>query len=294
MVGMASLLRRHRIICFLVITYAVTWGAWIPLAVTGYGVTIGFEPWYLLGLLGPLIGALATTALVTGRPGLRDLVSRMVRVRVGLRWWGIALGLPLAVAAVTYVLLTAYSIFLFAPVQLPSWATLGRFNGLPITNALGAWVLLVVVNGFGEETGWRGFLLPHLMRRWSPLVASLVVGACWVTWHVPAFWITETYRQMPAAMIPVFFIGLVSGSVFLAWLYNRGCSSILLVAVWHGTFNLLSGSVGARGALATTETTVVMVVAAVLIIQELRATRREQAARPARHVMAAGSVPALR
>src|SRR5512143_1471838 len=75
--NMASLLRRHRIICFLVITYAVTWGAWIPLAVTGYDVTIGFEPWYLIGLLGPLIGALATTALVTGRPGLRDLVSRM-------------------------------------------------------------------------------------------------------------------------------------------------------------------------------------------------------------------------
>ncbi|HEU4729578.1 MAG TPA: CPBP family intramembrane glutamic endopeptidase [Kofleriaceae bacterium] len=292
--GMTSFVRRHRVLCFLVITYAVTWGAWIPLAVTGRGVTIGFAPWYLLGLLGPLVGAVATTALVSGGPGLRDLISRMIRARVGLRWWGIALGLPLAVAAVTYVVITAYSVFLLAPVRLPSSATLGRFNGLPITSALGMWVLLVLVNGFGEEAGWRGFLLPHLARRWSPLVSSLVVGAFWATWHVPAFWISETYRQMPAAMIPVFFVGLLSGAVFLAWLYNRGGSSILLVAVWHGTFNLLSGSVGARGAFATAETAVVMVIAAVLIIQELRAGHREHAGRPAHHVMTEASLPAAR
>lgn len=113
----------------------------------------------------------------------------------------------------------------------------------------------------------------------------------WAIWHIPAFWISESYRQIPSTMIPVFFVGLMSGAVFLAWLYNRGRSSILLVAVWHGTFNLLSGSVGARGALAAAESTVVIVIAAVLVIQELRASRREHGGRHAHHAMSPDPTP---
>jgi membrane protease YdiL (CAAX protease family) len=284
---MASLLRRHRIICFVVVTYAVTWGLWIPLAISGRGVTVGFAPAYLAGLLGPLVGAVVTTALVGGRPGVGDLVSRMIRVRVGLRWWGIGLALPLAIAALTYMSMIGYSMIRLVPIDPPSSAALGRFNGFPITNMLGTWALLVVVNGLGEETGWRGFLLPQLMRRRSPLAASLVVGVLWAIWHIPAFWISETYRQMSPAMIPMFLVGLTSGAVFLTWLYNRGRSSILLAAVWHGTYNLLSGSAGARGAMAAAESTFVVALAAVLIIQELRATQREHRGRAAHHALAA-------
>lgn len=288
---MANWMRQHRVLCFLVTTYAVTWGVWIPLAVSGAGVTIGFAPWYLTGLLGPLTGALVTTAIVGGRRDLRELLLRIIRARVDMRWWAIGFGLPLAIAAATYVVLVAYSMFLLAPVQLPSRVTLGQFDGYPITNVIGTWALLVLVNGIGEETGWRGFLLPQLSQRRSPLAASLIVGVFWAIWHIPAFWITESYRQMPSTMIPVFFVGLMSGAVFLAWLYNRGRSSILLVAVWHGTFNLLSGSVGARGALAAAESTVVIVIAAVLVIQELRASRREHGGRRAHHAMSPDPTP---
>jgi len=84
----------------------------------------------------------------------------------------------------------------------------------------------------------------------------------------------------------MFFVGIVSGSVVLAWLYNRGRSSILLVAVCHGTYNWLSGSVGARGMLAAIESTAVMGIAAIVLIQELRAIRRERRGQAATHVMA--------
>jgi membrane protease YdiL (CAAX protease family) len=277
-------LRRHPIACYLAVTFAVTWGAWLPLAVTGRGVTIGFTPLYLLGLLGPAVGAVVTTAIVAGRHGLRALVARMLRVRTGARWWAIALGLPLGIALVIgagAVLLATFGI-----AGLHPWADFGAFNGFPVASPVVLWVMLVIVNGFGEETGWRGYLLPQLQRRWSPLVSSLILGAVWCAWHVPAFFVSETYRQMPPAMIPMFFVGIVSGSVFLAWLYNRGRSSILLVAVWHGTYNWLSGSVGARGMLAAVETTAVMGIAAIVLIQELRAIRRERRGQAATHVMA--------
>ncbi len=253
---------------FLVVTYAVTWGAWIPLALAGHRVGFGFEPLYLLGLLGPLVGALVTEAITY--EGARDLVSRMTRVHVRWRWWGVALGVPVAAYAVTYVVLVAYSMFLLAPVALPTRATLGQLDGFPATNAAVLFVMLVAVGGFGEETGWRGVLLPALQRKHSPLVASLLVAACWAPWHLPAFFIADTFRTMPVAMIPVWLVGLVAGSIFLAWLYNRGNHSVLLVAVFHGAFNLFSGTLGARGVLAAVESTTVMIIAAILVIRELR------------------------
>jgi membrane protease YdiL (CAAX protease family) len=279
-------MRSHRIAIFLVVTYAVTWGAWLSLALAGRRVTPGFEPLYLLGLLGPLVGAVVATGLADGRDGLRNLGARMIRVRAGGRWWLVALGLPIAAYVVTYVVLVAYSMFLLAPISLPTRVTLGQFNGFPITNAAAMLVLLVVVNGFGEETGWRGVLLPALQRKRSPLVASLLVAACWAPWHLPAFFIADTFRTMPVAMIPMWLIGLVAASIFLAWLYNRGSRSVLLVATFHGTFNLLSGTLGARGAVAAVESTAVMVVAAALVIRELRASRQDRAGHISDHVMA--------
>lgn len=277
-------LRRHPIACYLGITFAVTWGAWLSLALTGRVVTIGFVPIYLLGLLGPLVAAIATSAIVAGTTGVRALVARMTRVRTGARWWGIGPGLLLAVALVLAVGAVTIATFGFGHEHW--WRDFGAFNGFPLASPLVLWLLLVLVNGFGEETGWRGYLLPHLQKRWPPLIASLIVGAIWCVWHVPAFFITETYREMPAAMIPVFLLGVLCGSVVLTWLYNRGRSSILLVAVWHGTYNWLSGSVGARGVFAAVETTVVMVIAAVLVIEEILAFRREHDGRPAQHLMA--------
>lgn len=253
---------------FLVVTYAVTWGAWIPLALAGRHVGYGFEPLYMLGLLGPLVGALVTEAITY--EGARDLVSRMFRVHARWRWWGVAIGVPVAAYAVTYVALVAYSMFLLAPVSLPTRATLGQFNGFPATNPAVLLVLLVVVGGLGEETGWRGVLLPALQRKHSPLVASLIVAACWAPWHLPAFFIADTFRTMPVAMIPMWLVGLVAGSIFLAWLYNRGNHSVLLVAAFHGTFNLFSGTLGARGVIAAVESTTVMIIAAALVIRELR------------------------
>jgi membrane protease YdiL (CAAX protease family) len=283
---MRDVFARHRIALFLVVTYTVTWGAWGALAIVGHRVGPGFEPLYVLGLFGPMIGAVVTTVIADGRDGLRDLGARMIRIRTGLRWWLVGLGLPLAVYAATYVVLAGYSVFLFAPVRLPTAATLGQFNGFPVTNAAALLVMLVFVNGFGEETGWRGFLLPALQRRRSPLVASLLVVACWAPWHVPAFLVADTFRTMPVAMIPMWLLGLVAGSIFLTWLYNRGNRSIALVAAFHGTFNLLSGTVGVRGAIAAVESTAVMIAAAILVIRELRATRQDRSGHISHHVMA--------
>jgi membrane protease YdiL (CAAX protease family) len=267
-------IRRHPIACFVAIGYAASWGPWLAVAAGGERVGVGTSPRYLLGLAGPLIGAVITTGLVGGRTALRALLARMARVRVGLRWWGVALALPIGVAAAIHVLLVAYSMFLLAPIEHATWRGLGQVTGFPITNAAVLWLMLVVVGGFGEETGWRGFLLPVLRRRHSPLAASAIIAGLWAAWHAPLFLIDARLAAMPLAFVPVFLVALACAALFSTWLYERGGHSIALVAVWHGTYAWLTATVAARGAIAALETLVVMGFALVLLARELRSPTR--------------------
>ena len=70
------------------------------------------------------------------------------------------------------------------------------------------------------------------------------------------------------------FLGLTCGAVILTWLYNWSGGSILLVAVWHGLYNFISGTQAATGMLAAVVSTLVMIQGVVLIVLEVRARRR--------------------
>lgn len=116
----------------------------------------------------------------------------MVRWRVGLQWYAVALLLPVAI-----VLVALYLVALFGGPS-PTAAAFAGWYTLPL-------ILLstTLINGpFTEEPGWRGFLLPRLQSSYSPLVASLIVGVIWASWHLPLL-LSDLTGQRP----PVQFFG---------------------------------------------------------------------------------------
>ena len=48
-------------------------------------------------------------------------------------------------------------------------------------------VIVIVLIALGEEYGWRGFLLPALMKKFNLFYSSIILGLIWGCWHFPAY-----------------------------------------------------------------------------------------------------------
>jgi len=257
--------RTHPLAAYVLLGYTLSWAYWVPLAVTGHVVRLGGGISQFPGLLGPAVSAFVVTGIVDGRAGTRVLLSRVLRWRVPLRWWLFAVASPLALAA----LAVAAQSLTGGSVQL---AGFGRMAGLPQWGGLFVWLMLIL-GALSEETGWRGFLYPRLRRDRGWLRTSLLIVPIWATWHLPLFWLLQSYRDLGPVGVPGFVLGLACGSILLGWLFESAGYSVLIVAVWHGTFNLTTATDAANGAVAAFVSTGVSVAAIALVVMHRRILR---------------------
>jgi membrane protease YdiL (CAAX protease family) len=138
------------------------------------------------------------------------------------------------------------------------------YSGAP---AAGIAVVLyvLVVNGFGEEIGWRGFLAEHLLDQTSQGRAALIVWPIWALWHLPLFWIVADFRDFGAAGTIAWAVAIGFGSVFLTWLYQSASRSILIVALWHTAYNFATATEASTGIAAALASTVVIVASVIIL-----------------------------
>ena len=207
------MIRRLPLVAFFVLACALTWWVYPLLFLSPL---IG-----LLGLFGPALAAIVVTAATEGRAGIGALLRRVVHWRVPLRWWMVALGLP--------ALLSLLAALLYA-IGGSGELTLGRLTVLDL-------VLVVLV--VGEELGWRGYALPRLLERFSPLVASLVLGLLWGLWHLPTFFIPGTPQY--GHPIPAFLLLTIAYSILLTWIWRPTGGSVLVATLAHGMINVSQG-----------------------------------------------------
>lgn len=254
-------IQRHPVAAYWVITLAISWLIWLPLIAQAQGWENLNAPFALhyLGAFGPMLAAIVMTWIVGRRAGLSELWSRIVRWRAGWVGWLAAVGSPVAL----FVFAAIVSVAMGNP--LPDLALLGQVNYLPYLG-LGVLPLWLVTYGFGEEIGWRGFALPRLQNGRNALWASVILGVMWSAWHLPAFFYLDTYLKLGLAVFPMFALGIVAGAIILTWLYNTARGSILIVAVWHALFDLVSAGKASDPTMQTVMSIVIMVLAVVLVI----------------------------
>jgi membrane protease YdiL (CAAX protease family) len=243
------------LIAYFILAYAISWSIGVPLALANQGIIPTVLPkWshYLVGY-GPMLAALIVTGFRQGLPGLKELGGRMVRWTCP-KWWLVGFS-PLILGWVTILILNMLT---GSEINL---SRLGAVNFLPPLSAFGALLLWFFTFGLGEETGWRGYALPRLQSGRSALSATLILGAFWALWHLPMFF----YLYEPSMAFGWLF-GLFAGAIFLTWLYNSANDSILIVAVWHACFNLVTGSTADTGALPAVLSVIVMLLAVIVVL----------------------------
>lgn len=107
----------------------------------------------------------------------------------------------------------------------------------------GYWLVvpvLYLLQALLEELGWRGYMQDRVQARWSPTVASLVIGICHALWHLPLFWMEGTNQKAYGFGLDfVFFVVIVLASaVYSTWCYNANRRSTLAVTLMHCWSNL--------------------------------------------------------
>jgi len=143
MSAITSFIKRHPQITF--------WS----IAITSFFVSVFLSDVGLWGLLiyGTFLGGALVTGVVDGRSGLKTYFGRIVRWRVGLKWYAVALFLPLVLNLTAFGINIASGAALPTNPQWPTWtAILGAFF----------WPSLLGI-ALAEEPGVRGFSLPSFL-----------------------------------------------------------------------------------------------------------------------------------
>ncbi len=249
---MRTLAARRPMVLFLLLTALLSWWPW-PL------YELGVSPVPSAGF-GPFLAAVAVLWLREGRSGVGRLLRSMVRWRVPVLAYVVAIGTPLLISG------TAVAVNLALGADLV--ASIGLAAGVPVMILV---VLLVpVFGGAWEEPGFRGFALGRLEARFGRMVAPLVLGAIWVVWHLPLFLVGQ--------ILPTDVVSIVAASVVIAAVFHLGRESVLVAMLLHATNNavggefasqLFSGADDARLGWLTAAGWVT-VAAAVLVVQQHR------------------------
>ena len=236
----------HPLVAFFVLAFLGGWLVLLPTVLfeSGFGfvpidipapaVMLSFIP---AAMAGPALGAFVVTRMVEGKQGTRQLLRRILRWRVGVQWYLIALfGVP------PVYFLAASLVLGTAPLEalIEDWPFL-------FTSYLPKVVMVFLIVSLWEETGWMGFALPRLQEKYGPLVSSVVPGVLWALWHLPAYFnstqvvadkvgLGELDRLL--YLLPPLILLATFTRIVMTWLFNVAMGSVIVVTLFHAAFNV--------------------------------------------------------
>ena len=218
-------LRRHPLLTHCAAVCGISWSG-ILIVAGAHGFDLAYlQPVdsaviFVAMSLGPSVGGLAMTAMLDGQAGLRQLSVSLVRWRVGLRWYAVAL---LTMPLLLLIVLWRRSAFVdaaFAP----------RFQ----------WPLFAIglIAGGFEEIGWTGFSTPRLLALKRLLIAGLSLGLVWTLRHVLVAF-RQNFNTLGAAWLlefAAFYVAALTAYRLLMTWVNSNRQSLVLAVLVHASY----------------------------------------------------------
>src|SRR5215216_7332712 len=192
-----TFVKRHSLLSYFVLVFAISWG----------------------GML-----------IVAGPGGiLREFRSRLLKWRVGARWYAVALLTAPLLATVTLLALSLISRDFIPRIYTTSdKAFLVQFS-----------IVAGLMVGILEELGWTGFAMSKMRQRYGVLGTGLIVGFMFAAWNfLVVFWVssaTSTAGALPPALfvLVILFSWLPAYRGLMVWVYERTNGSLLVAMLMH-------------------------------------------------------------
>lgn len=227
-----SFIQSRSLLIYFILAYAISWGGFfLSFGPDGFKIFQGESVLsqdfsnnqslivWLAMLAGPSLAGLLLTGIADGNPGLKRLVSSILKWNVNIKWYIAALFIT-----PTLLVLILYGLVFFSPDFSP---------GL----MLGFGLAVGLIGGFFEEIGWTGFAQTKLQLYYSPLFAGIILGVIHAIWHFLAdYWGgVSFYGEFYVLHFFLWIIALTAFRLLSVWIYNRS-NSLLLAQLTHASF----------------------------------------------------------
>jgi len=222
-VSKSNLIEKHPLILFFVFAYFFFFVSLLLIGLirrfvhipdTVMQLFVAFASWT------PNLAAILIVWKSKGKNGVIALLNGWKKWRVSILWYLVGI-LPVVIAVCTAVsssLLDGMPPLIITPIR---WAAI-----------LSMVIMHTLQGATGEELGWRGYALPALEERFSPLGSALLLGVLIAGWHSILHWLSPT--GIPEWQ---FWWVIICYSVIVAWIYNQSARSLLIVSLFHFSFN---------------------------------------------------------
>ncbi len=209
---------------YFVLTFSISWSIW------GLGNillpdSLATIP-LIIGAFGPFVSATIIQRITTGRSGLKDWLKTTFNFRIRAVWYlSGGIFLPFLIAAIHHLIYLAFG---------------GKSGMVFDTDWLTYFAYLfstTLLTGGNEEPGWRGYITPVMMKRFSPFFVCIIVGTGWALWHLPMYFIGDWGgNDQPFIWLLLYCAPL---SMILTWLYYKSGRSIIPVMMLHAGTNVV-------------------------------------------------------
>ena len=215
---MKRLLSKHPICAFCIISLLFT----ILLGFTNMVLMpSSTEYMFLLPQFAPMLAAMSVVMALHGKSSLYGLIRKASLIAQSWKYLFISLIIPAFLCSLSYV------IFCLVEYKQLEFPEINRsFKNYALC------LLFTIFGSFGEEIGWRGFMLQQFHKKYSFFASSLMVGLFWGFWHMKF--------HSGILVFAIYTLLAIEFSFIISWLYKKTKGTIISAIVFHSTINICS------------------------------------------------------